>query len=206
MLVPAIAMKTYNELKNQAKSLAVVQLVLKKLNKLHQGHKRAEFIHRMIDEANQPVFDNPLVKQLSPCKKGCTACCHTQVSVTEDEASLLANKIHSGEVVIDLDRLKVQMKVQNDSSAFFSLPYEQKKCVFLDAEGGCTVYADRPSVCRTNAVLGSADQCDTSSGQKPQRLVKTTEADLVIYASYLHSKKSGALPHLLAKALGLLDS
>ena len=46
----------------------------------------------------------------------------------------------------------------------------------------------------------------TTNGVGPTRLIKTPEADLVIYASYLHSSEGGTLPYMLAKALKLTDS
>jgi hypothetical protein len=73
--------------------------------------------------------------------------------------------------------------------------------VFLDEAGSCRVYEDRPAVCRTNAVLGSADQCDTCAGVKPTRLIFTHKADMGIYGAYLSLKESGTLPRLLAEAL-----
>ncbi len=205
MNVPAIAQKTFDLLKNETLALEIIQLVLKKLNKMHEPIKRARFIHRLVDEASAQSFSSSTVKELSPCKKGCSACCHTQVSVTQDEAHLLAQKVSEG-VEIDLQRLLSQASAKNTATDYYAMSFEQRKCVFLDEEGACSVYADRPSVCRTNVVLGSADQCDTKDSIKPTRLVKTQEADLVIYASYLNSENSGTLSYMLAKALGLLNS
>lgn len=204
MNVPAIAQRSFDELKKQARYLSLVQLILKKLNKFHTAPKRVEFLHRMIDDFNQEIFSNPTIQQLSPCKKGCTACCHTQVSVTQDEAQVLAARVESG-VVIDLERLKLQMKAGDEAADFYAIPYQERKCVFLNAEGACQVYLDRPAVCRTNAVIGEASQCDTSEKILPTRLIKTPSADMVIYASYLHAPTSGSLSHMLAKALGLKD-
>jgi Fe-S-cluster containining protein len=158
-----------------------------------------------VDEYNEVVFDHPLVKQLSPCKQGCTACCHTQVSVTEDEAYLLATRVKAG-TSIDLDRLKIQMQARDSSELFFNLSYEQRKCVFLSEEGSCQVYDDRPSVCRTNAVLGDASQCDTREEQKQLVLVLTENADVTIYGHFQQSKNNGSLPHLLAQQLKLIKS
>ena len=205
MNVPAIALKTFAELKHHAATLEFIQFVLKKLKKLGTPKKRAQFVHRMIDESNEQVFANPLIQQLSPCKKGCSACCHTQVSVTEDEASLLALRVNEG-VTIDLERLKKQMVARDSSASYYSLSFETRKCVFLDEQGSCRVYEDRTSVCRNNAVIGSADQCDTSSGDvKSTRLVRTPEADLVTYAFFLNSPSSGSLPYMLARSLNLID-
>lgn len=205
MNVPAIAQKTFDLLKNEMLAIEIVQLVLKKLGKLHDPVKRARFVHRLVDEAVSLPFSSSTVKERSPCKKGCSACCHTQVSVTRDEAKLLALKIEEG-LEIDLGRLLTQAGAKNTSSEYYALSFEQRKCVFLDGEGACRVYEDRPSVCRTNVVLGNADQCDTKEEIKPTRLVKTHEADLVVYADFLHSEDSGTLSYMLAKSLKLLDS
>lgn len=205
MNVPAIAQKTFDLLKNESLAMEIIQLVLKKLGKLHDPLKRARFIHKLVDESTSSQFSSSAVQELSPCKKGCSACCHTQVSVTKDEAALLSQRVREG-ISIDSGSLLNQASAKNTASEFYRLSFDQRRCVFLDEKGACRVYEDRPSVCRTNVVLGNADQCDTKEGIKPTRLVKTQEADLVIYASYLHSDESGTLSYMLAKKLGLLDS
>lgn len=201
MNVPAIAKSTFELLKNQPEFLSITQTVISHLNKIKSSLERARFVHNMVDEYNKEVFSHPLLKQFVPCKSGCTGCCHTQVSVTDDEADLLAHNIANG-VEIDYRRLLIQADAGNDSNAFFNIPYKDRKCVFLDANGACKVYKDRPSVCRTNAVVGEATQCDTSSGpQGPIRLVKTPKADMTIVGSFSVAETSGTLPLMLSKVL-----
>ncbi len=200
MNVPAIAKKTYEELKNHVEFQGIVEFIVQHLMKIPHAYRRARFIHQVVDEYNQEVFGHPLVQQFSPCKMGCSACCHTQVSVTEDEAQLLVHRIDGG-VEIDRERLARQMSAQDSSEAFYKLSFEDRKCIFLGENGACRVYEDRPSVCRSNTVIGEADQCDTSTSVKPTRLIKTPKADLVVYASYLHSESGGVLPHMVGKFL-----
>ncbi|HXH74745.1 MAG TPA: YkgJ family cysteine cluster protein [Bacteriovoracaceae bacterium] len=202
MNVLGIVKKTFEELRNQPDYIAIVNYVVSRLKRLPTSEERAKFIHQVVDNHNQEVFSHPLVQQLSPCKMGCSACCHTQVSVTRDEARILITKIHEG-YPIDLDLLKVQMAAGNDTKEFLKLDYKDRKCIFLKSDGACGVYEDRPSICRTNAVLGQAEQCDTSVEVKPTRLVRTPKADMAIYGSYLSSKSSGTLPHLIGDLLGL---
>ena len=202
MNVPAIARKTFEELKDQIEYSSVVSAVLDKLGKIFNSRDRARFVHETIDEFNSEVFSHPLVMQFSPCKMGCDACCHTQVSITDDEAELLVQKINAG-LEIATDRLKKQMESKNDSNAYYRLSYADRRCIFLNEQGGCRVYVDRPSVCRTNAVLGEADQCDTSEMIKPTRLIRTPKSDMVTYASFLHSENSGALPYMVGGKLNL---
>ncbi len=162
--------------------------------------KRSKLVHQLIDEYNIEVFAHPVVKELSPCKNGCSFCCHTQVSVTEDEATVLVQRIQEG---LDVDRelLERQMMAGNDPQAFYRMNHLERRCVFLDDQGSCKVYKDRPSVCRTNAVIGESSQCDTSKTIQPTRLVMTKKADMVIYASFLFARKSGTLPNMVGTML-----
>jgi uncharacterized protein len=147
------------------------------------------------------LFENDVVSSNVTCKKGCTACCHTQVSVTADEAALLANRITSG-TEIDTARLLVQGEALNDSQNWYELPYQLRACVFIGDQGECTVYDDRPSVCRTNNVFSSPRDCSTLDGkEKPVRLLNTEIADLLLIGSYIHSMDNGALPHMLWREL-----
>lgn len=200
MNVPAIAKKTFEELRREMRFTSIINEVVEILSKIRSPYQRAEYVHKKIDEYNKEVFAHPLVVQLSPCKKGCSACCHTQVSINEDEAEVLAKFINEG-LIIDQDLFKLQLQAGDDSSAYMQLSYAQRKCIFLDEAGSCRVYEARPSVCRTNAVIGEAEQCDTIDGIKPTRLIRTPHADMVIYASYLVSENSGSLPQMVDQKL-----
>jgi Fe-S-cluster containining protein len=201
MNVPAVAQKTFELLRNQAEFLNITKSVLSSLKKIKNSLERARFVHNMIDEYNNEVFSHPLLKLFVPCKTGCSACCHTQVSVTKDEAELLISNINSG-VKIDYKLLSLQAEKGNSSQDFYQLAYKDRKCVFLDEKGSCKVYKDRPSVCRTNAVVGEASQCSTDNKEQAAlRLVKTPKADMVIYASFDHSPMSGTLPMVISNLL-----
>jgi Fe-S-cluster containining protein len=180
--------------------MEIAQTVLSKLSKLATATKRARFVHKLIDDYNLEVFAHPLVKEFSPCQKGCSACCHTQVSVTSDEAKLLVQRI-SEDTFINGSLLKKQAAAGNDAASFYELSYQERQCIFLDDKGGCKVYADRPSVCRTNAVLGEKEQCLTNDGKQQLRLIKTSKSDMAIYAAYLFSEQSGSLPLMVEKAM-----
>lgn len=200
MNIPAIAKNTFESLRNQPELLSITQSVMEHLNKIKSKLEKARFVHNVVDEYNKEVFAHPLLKEFVPCKAGCTGCCHTQVSVTADEAELLMHNLDEG-VVIDYNRLSHQAAAGNDAADFFKLAYKERACVFLDENGACKVYKDRPAVCRTNAVVGDASQCDTST--KPQgalRLVKTPKADMAIVAAFA-TAESGTLPVMLAQAL-----
>ena len=200
MNVPGIARATFESLRNQPLFLGITQFIIEHLKRISNKSERARFVHNVIDQYNEEVFSHPLVKEHMPCKTGCSACCHTQVSVTSDEAELLASLVDEG-IEIDENRLKLQMAAENDSDLFFQISFNDRKCVFLNDQGSCKVYKDRPSVCRTNAVLGTADQCDTSSEQKSIRLIRTPKSDMAIIGAFAASDENGSLPFMLGKLL-----
>lgn len=200
MNIPIIAKTTFDNLRNQPAFLAISQFIVSQMKAIPYAKVRALFIHKAIDEFNEEIFAHPIVKEFMPCKAGCSACCHTQVSVTQDEALLLLDKIRSG-VAIDEAQLNLQAQSGNNSEAYYKLSFQDRKCVFLNEKGECRVYEDRPSVCRTNAVLGSADQCNTSNSQQSLRLIRTEKADMVIAAAFAFSEENGTLPYMIYKLL-----
>jgi len=66
------------------------------------------------------------------CRRGCAACCVDDLRVFEIEAERI-RRAHA-ELLADGD------------------PHPAGACAFLDAQGACRVYADRPYVCRTQGL------------------------------------------------------
>ena len=200
MNVPAIAKKSFVELKALPEFKAIYDFVCSNLALIPDSLTRAKVVHAIVEEFNKETFAHPLVSQLCPCRVSCTDCCHTQVSVTNEEADLLISRIKEG-VEINEARLKIQMEAKNDSHAYFKLKFEDRRCVFLDEDGKCKVYEDRPAVCRTNAVLGESSQCSTKEGLQKTRLVKTPKSDVAIYAFFEKAESAGTLPYMIGKKL-----
>jgi Fe-S-cluster containining protein len=203
MNFPAIAKQTYEKLRGQPAFSNITQFVIDHLKKISSATERARFVHHIVDDCNREVFAHPMVAKLSPCKVGCAGCCHTQVGITEDEAALLAERVEDG-VKINYALLDQQIKMGNNPEDFYKLSYENRRCVFLGADDACLVYNDRPSVCRTNSVLGDASQCyPNTNGDESNsiRLLKTEQADMAIMGSFFMSKESGTLAFMMNKVL-----
>jgi Fe-S-cluster containining protein len=197
MNFPAIAKNTYDRLKSNEEFAFITDLIIFELKDIKNAITRARLFHNKVDKYAEEVFAHPLVKEFSPCKRGCSGCCHTEVSVTNDESELLASRVKNG-LKINLERLHLQKQTAKAGKNFYTLPYESRACVFLGEKGTCEVYTDRPAVCRTNAVLGSSEQCSTENGAKTlMRLVKTDAADMAIMGAFLVSPKSGSLGEML---------
>jgi hypothetical protein len=66
------------------------------------------------------------------CGRGCSACCQDDLTVTGVEAG----RIRRGHGEL-LER---------------GIPHPADACAFLDGEGACRIYLDRPAVCRTQGL------------------------------------------------------
>ena len=82
------------------------------------------------------VIDNLIDKHAEnvSCRIGCCHCCYYEVVITDEEADILADLILNGEVKIDVALLKKHKEFGQES-----LPYEEKRCVFLSDSGFCNV-------------------------------------------------------------------
>ncbi|MFW5887406.1 MAG: YkgJ family cysteine cluster protein [Bacteriovoracia bacterium] len=200
--IPALAFKTFTELKDDSKYFSFTEKIILLLNKIHDPIRRARKLHDQIEKCMDRLFAKDEVKASVNCTKGCTFCCHTQVAVTEDEAKLLASRILNSQNSIDLYRLHTQAKAGVNIDKWYQIPHAQRACVFLGKDGGCSVYEDRPSVCRTNNAVSDPSSCSTEDGiEKPQNLLLTHEADMIITGAFAASKENGPLPFMLKKVL-----
>jgi hypothetical protein len=89
-----------------------------------------EELHRRIDEAAGCVVG----EQRAPlaCRRGCSGCCVDGVTVFAIEAELIRRK---------------HPALLDEGS-----PHPPGACAFLDGEGACRIYAERPYVCRTQGL------------------------------------------------------
>lgn len=83
------------------------------------------------------------------CHRGCDSCCAPGLTVLPVEAEAIARHLEAWGVVVDLDAVR------------------DDRCVFLDGEGACRIYAARPLLCRTH---GLALKTSTPT-QGPLRIV-----------------------------------
>jgi Fe-S-cluster containining protein len=129
------------------------------LEKLYNTYKRFEKSLSPFSEA-------------TPCKKGCTACCHHVVQTTAIEAEAVRQFIKK-----QFDRsaqsslLSRINQCRNSYPKFLPLDeeydeefqdnYFEKRipCPFLSTDGSCMVYGSRPLVCRTYMVFSDPEQC-----------------------------------------------
>lgn len=89
-----------------------------------------ERLHELVDEASAPV-ERANAQRLS-CRAGCADCCVDDLTVFTIEAGVILR--HHAALL--------------ETAA----PHPPGACAFLDEEGHCRIYAQRPYVCRTQGL------------------------------------------------------
>jgi Fe-S-cluster containining protein len=126
------------------------------LAKASAGPARARLLHSYV-ETEIAAGANIEVS----CKKGCSACCHMEVEVTNYEAEILKEVVVAG-YKINRERLQAQSKRGLQDKAWREgMRNSNNPCVFLDDEGSCGIYENRPVMCRRHSVTSPAKNCET---------------------------------------------
>lgn len=79
-------------------------------------------------------------QNLVACKPGCANCCHGRVWLMQVEADLIAAKTGRNAPTI----------AAIEDSDTFPIRDASRPCTFLDADAKCSIYDNRPLVCRTH--------------------------------------------------------
>lgn len=87
--------------------------------------KKLAAIYELVDEMAKHIAP------ATPCKKGCSNCCHYEVSISEVEAQYI-------------EQLAKKKRLKHLGSAG---DFEGTPCPFLE-HGACSIYTARPFVCR----------------------------------------------------------
>lgn len=157
------------------------------------------------------------------CTKGCAACCHRLVPVTESEAYLLMELIGAmpkkkrnavwqrfDDAIDMLEEFEYVelLEEMNDMSSEQFRDLEEKyfqlgiPCPFLEKES-CSIYHNRPLACREHLVTSPAANCSNSHSEPIEILpiaVKVSEVAAQIDEP-LHSEYVRQVPLILAPLL-----
>ncbi len=95
-----------------------------------QARLRLTELHRTVDARSVDLIAKLPVKLA--CRSGCADCCIDDLTVFQVEADLI--RYHHAELLATAG------------------PHPVGACAFLDAEGACRVYEQRPYVCRTQGL------------------------------------------------------
>ena len=126
------------------------------LRSVPAGPLRARKLHQMV---NEEIDREKEIE--SSCRKGCSACCYIEVEITSYELEILESLVRNGHP-IDRQRLALQaVREVADPLWKKGSHLAQNKCVFLNPVGDCSIYEDRPVMCRRHSVTSPAALCAT---------------------------------------------
>lgn len=165
-----------------------------RLREFQPGVERGRALHEMMDRETGAVAMLPVT-----CGKGCSGCCHYEVEITSDDAAVLRAVVLAGRD-IDYEKLSIQAARERRSPEWRRFFSSENRCVFLDGNGACGIYENRPSVCRKHLVTTPAANCTTDGAAVAP--VQVILADILLSAELsLEETSFGSLPKLLQKSL-----
>ena len=109
------------------------------------------------------------------CSKGCSFCCYDKILLSAIEQRTISKKIK-----------KYNKKLINKQNTkdFDSLKWVEKKCSLLDNQGNCTIYEDRPLICRTHNSTGEPEDCKiTGKGHQQAYILEVEAMEVALLAS-----------------------
>lgn len=95
-----------------------------------KGDSRVALLQREVTRAARRL--ELLHEDRLHCRQGCSSCCVDDLTVFDVEA----------------DRIRLHHELLLATG----IPHVRGMCAFLDAEGGCRIYEERPYVCRTQGL------------------------------------------------------
>lgn len=161
-----------------------------KLLEFAPGLERGTALHQMMDRELKATAQFAL-----SCHKGCSGCCHYEVEITQDEATILFNAVLGGRR-IDHARLVLQAARERKSPEWRRFGSRDNRCVFLGEDGACRVYNERPSICRKHVVTTPASACTTEGAKVDPVQVLLAEILLSAHLS-IEGTEFGSLAKML---------
>lgn len=125
-----------------------------KLSRVFKGPlKSVAETNKLIDQLVAEA--EPEDRQEFKCRKGCSFCCHMNVTISKDEADNIGAYCKKNNIPINKKHLKRQLLV-NEEELNFS-PFSA--CVFLE-NNQCKIYEARPYACRNHHVYSEPEKCN----------------------------------------------
>jgi hypothetical protein len=113
----------------------------------------SDAIHKAIDNSIEETINDSA--DAVSCGKSCSFCCYQQVDITDDEATLITE--YSKEIGLEIPYNSLE---RQEKEKYIDLPFQDKKCVFLNEKDDCSIYEHRPSACRKLLSVSEPILCD----------------------------------------------
>jgi Fe-S-cluster containining protein len=101
------------------------------------------------------------IAPFTPCRKGCSACCHKAAIVSEMDALQIAQATGAR---LAVPKNVFEVRDGGEARTRYLVSYAGKPCGFLE-DGNCSIYEHRPVVCRVQHSLeDDAAPCEPREG------------------------------------------
>jgi len=164
------------EVRGAIRNKAIQYLQLRKLR--NKREVTQTFLKEVDLLLGKKLDREPEVSKKIACYKGCASCCHSRVTVTEDEAALLVHHAHKHRISIDTVRMNAQKGVA--ATEWKNIPVADQRCIFLTETGTCSVYEVRPGVCRKHLVTSEPGKCNANAALSELERIFDYQAEVLI--------------------------
>lgn len=170
----------------------------------NDGERAAvEFIRLFVDnEYNKGVKEGKRRGMHVICKKGCSLCCHTGIGSSKLEAKFIMEFVEKYNIQIDYDLLDKQL-ADMDELRYKSLPWEERKCIFLQ-DGLCAIYPVRPIICRIhNSIDKDVELCRkmNDGNDEYNQEMQVVKGHVMMMALHVFDKPKSGYDLLLIKKI-----
>lgn len=156
---------------------------MQEIQRWPMGRERARLVHAQIDQAIRETDQLAPREQNVSCRKACSYCCHTPVSIGASEGILIEDFARENKIEWDAARARRQSEAHDPQLYRQALSWEEAACVFLSDQGSCQIYAARPISCRKLSVVSEPKLCDPREINAPSYLMQF-EAETIGAAFY----------------------
>jgi Fe-S-cluster containining protein len=156
---------------------------LQKLSSFSSSTEKLNWLRKEVDSLLKESSGN------SQCKKGCHYCCYHPISLSVlemEDIKTLKKEPHP-------ERLEAQKGHFNGSQ---EIQYEDRACVYLK-EGTCSIYENRPLICRLTHVASEPIHCHLENNEVPIEHLPVTKAALLVGAYYMGHPDVELMPVLI---------
>ena len=157
--------------------------------KLQNGGNNAYLYARNF--ADKIIAKSEIAKKTS-CSSSCSFCCHDTIYVSHDEGEHIKTVIKAKGIVPNATRLTRQKHMNPN------IKWVDKACPLLSEENEkgerlCSIYEDRPMICRTHNSTEDPKNCDKSvNPNKTVGELKIVLLEGVVMSSMIAGNKTGA--------------
>lgn len=153
---------------------------LQKLSHFKSEDDKLNWVREEVDQLLNESTENTM------CQKGCHHCCFHPISLSVSEM----NNIKSLNIPHNKERLEKQ---KAHFEGIEEIQYEDRACVFL-VEGNCSIYENRPLICRLTHVSSEPIHCHLENETTPIEHLPVTKAALLVGAFYMGNPDVELMP------------